>query len=484
MTTLISKNTFLTALGCPTQMWFDRRGSTRALTASEELRIIEGQQIGEMARAQFAEGVLVTEKDPRTAAEKTATLMADHSVSVIFEAAFIAESFVTRVDVLIRRENGWMLIEVKSARHKDEKISGEHIDDMAYTTMVVTMAGVRVTAVELMRLSDEWRGTGGAQFKKADATAAVQERVEQFRQQTRGVLLNVFSEERPTPRLLTSCKNCEYFASQCLGKGIEYPIVEIPRISEQKVDELVALNVIDVRDIPPAFELTPTQRQMVLTISSGEMQADGVKLTKLLSKLSWPCYYLDFETAMSALPLWDGIAPFEQVLTQYSIHKCSSLMSEPEHFEYLAPLTHDARRELAEQLIRDLGSTGSIVVYSSFEKTQITTLSQLFPDLAPQLLPLCERLFDLEVVFKQAVSHPGFRGKTSIKVTLPTLVPEMSYKNLLIGGGDSAVAAFVRMVRGWCSSEEVAQLREALLAYCKQDTLAMVKLHRVVAALY
>ena len=81
----------------------------------------------------------------------------------------------------------------------------------------------------------------------------------------------------------------------------------------------------------------------------------------------------------------------------------------------------------------------------------------------------------------EAVCHPEFRGRTSIKVTLPTLVPDMRYKDLLIGGGDTAVAAFVRMVRGWCSDEEVAQFRAALLAYCKQDTLAMVKLHRAVA---
>jgi hypothetical protein len=119
-------------------------------------------------------------------------------------------------------------------------------------------------------------------------------------------------------------------------------------------------------------------------------------------------------------------------------------------------------------------------VYSSFEKTQIQALAKLFPDLASRLLCLCDRLFDLEVIFKEAVSHPGFRGRTSIKVTLPTLVPEMSYSDLLIGGGDTAVAAFVRMVRGWCSDEENIQLREALLTYCKQDTFAMVKLHRMV----
>jgi hypothetical protein len=273
---------------------------------------------------------------------------------------------------------------------------------------------------------------------------------------------------------------CYRPASSGLEKGIEYPIVEIPRISDKKLTELTSLGVKDVRELPLDYELTPTQKGMVECVQSGEVKVNKNKLSKHLLNLSWPCYYLDFETAMSALPLWKGIQPFEQVLTQYSLHICHDLNKEPEHREYLAPTSHDARRELAERLISDLGSEGSIVVYSSFEKTQITALAKLFPDLASRLVFLCERLFDLEVVFKEAVSHPGFRGRTSIKVTLPTLVPEMSYKDLLIGGGDSAVAAFVRMVRGWCSAEEVTKLREALLTYCKQDTLAMVKLHRVV----
>jgi hypothetical protein len=406
--------------------------------------------------------------------------MADPKVSVIFEGAFLAEPFVTRVDALVRSGTSWAVIEVKSARHKDDEIKADHIDDMAYTSMVVKMAGVSIASIELMRLSDDWTGRIGEPFKRVDASSMVLERVNSFSDSALFVASQILSTDRPIPKLLTSCKNCDFFASECLGKGVEYPIVEIPRISEKKLLELTDLNVKDVREIPEDFTLTPSQNGMVETLRSGRLQVSKPKLSKLLSKLSWPCYYLDFETAMSALPLWEGIPPFEQVLTQYSLHICKGINDEPEHREFLAPTTHDARRELSERLISDLGPHGSIVVYSSFEKTQIQALAKLFPDLASRLLCLCDRLFDLEVIFKEAVSHPGFRGRTSIKVTLPTLVPEMSYSDLLIGGGDTAVAAFVRMVRGWCSDEENIQLREALLTYCKQDTFAMVKLHRMV----
>lgn len=483
MNSLITKHASLTALSCPTLSWYERNHPTNSLTPGEELRLLEGQQVGELARAQFPTGVLVDDKDPGAAAKRTTALMADPKVSILFEAAFIVEPFVTRADVLLRTKIGWTLIEVKSALHKEDEIHTDHIDDMAYTTMVLQMAGISLSGIELMRLSDDWTGKVGEPFKRIDASSLVFERATTFSDISPSLAATIFSPKRPEPKLHTACKDCDYFANECWGKGLEYPIVEIPRISEKKLLELSALNVKDIREIPLDFKLTPAQDEMVETLRSGKMQVDKTKLSKQLLKLSWPCYYLDFETAISALPLWEGIPPFEQVLTQYSLHICNDISGEPLHREYLAPTSHDARRELAERLIHDLGSEGSILVYSSFEKTQINALAKLFPDLATKLLFLCERLFDLEVVFKEAISHPGFRGRTSIKVTLPTLVPELSYNDLLIGRGDAAVAAFVRMVRGWCSDEEAEQLRAGLLAYCKRDTLAMVRLHRVVAGL-
>ncbi len=106
MSASVTKYSFLTVLQCPTRSWYQRTPATIPLNPSDELRILEGEQIGELARAQFPEGILVVERNPREAAERTKSLMADSSVSVIFEAAFIAEPFVARVDVLIRASEG------------------------------------------------------------------------------------------------------------------------------------------------------------------------------------------------------------------------------------------------------------------------------------------------------------------------------------------------------------------------------------------
>jgi len=87
------------------------------------------------------------------------------------------------------------------------------------------------------------------------------------------------------------------------------------------------------------------------------------------------------------------------------------------------------------------------------------------------------RLVDLMKPYQQqAYVHPDFKGRYSIKVVLPALVPDMTYKDLAIGNGADAQAAYYAMVRGTMNPDEVEKTRRDLKVYCGQDTLAMVKI--------
>jgi hypothetical protein len=107
--------------------------------------------------------------------------------------------------------------------------------------------------------------------------------------------------------------------------------------------------------------------------------------------------------------------------------------------EYLADPSRDCRRELAESLIRDCGSEGSIFSYSSFEKTVINGLKKSFPDLDKDLEALTGRIIDLCAIFQKYYYHPDFHGSYSIKDVLPVLMPKMSYEHLDINDGGMAI---------------------------------------------
>ena len=82
-----------------------------------------------------------------------------------------------------------------------------------------------------------------------------------------------------------------------------------------------------------------------------------------------------------------------------------------------------------------------------------------------------------EAIMKKNLYEPKFHGSTSIKKTLPVLAPDMSYEGLEISDGDSAMAVFGLMALGKYENREAKVMRKKLLDYCKQDTLAIVKLH-------
>jgi hypothetical protein len=70
------------------------------------------------------------------------------------------------------------------------------------------------------------------------------------------------------------------------------------------------------------------------------------------------------------------------------------------------------------------------------------------------------------------------KGSFSLKSVLPALFPddpELSYKGLTIQDGGAASSIFANL-HSVNNPSEVAQIRDDLLAYCKLDTLAMVKI--------
>ena len=173
----------------------------------------------------------------------------------------------------------------------------------------------------------------------------------------------------------------------------------------------------------------------------------------------------------------EGLGPYNQIPTQYSLHIRRRPTGIPEHREYLADSAEDCRREFVELLLADLGTDGNIVVYSNFEKTILTRLQEWYGDLAEPLERVKDRLVDMQAIIKKHVWHPEFRGSTSIKRTLPVLVPDMDYTDLQIANGDHASAAFYNMATRRIGPDEQETTRASLLLYCERDTLAMVKLH-------
>jgi hypothetical protein len=86
-------------------------------------------------------------------------------------------------------------------------------------------------------------------------------------------------------------------------------------------------------------------------------------------------------------------------------------------------------------------------------------------------------------IVRSHVYHPAFGGSFSLKAVLPALVPEMSYEGMEVAEGQAAGLAWQSLICGGLSDAERQQKRKALLDYCGQDTLALVRMLEVLRSL-
>lgn len=469
----INKEQFLATLFCPTYGWLLRSGLTQEqLSPAEKLRIEEGLEIHQRARGLFPGGIMVSGNN-EVSVRTTQQLLLDPNTTVIFEATFIYQDYVTKADVLIRDNSQWKIIEVKSNVNDDKEL----VDDLSYTTFVAQSAGLQISNCSLLLVSKDYRlGMSDENlFKEIDHTAKVLGRANEFRELSVEIAHTLSSSEKPAPELRWECKGCDIF-EQCCGENIENHIFDLPRISHTRFCQLKDMGVIIVEDIPGDFELSDSQTRVRQAVLSGKPIVDREGLRSALNSIVHPAYYLDFETVQTCIPLYENIAPYGQIPTQYSLHICRDIGEVVEHKEYLADPEHNCSRTLAERLLRDCGSEGSIVVYTSFEKTIINRLAESFPDLKDELEGLVRRLVDLHAILRRNYYHPGFHGSYSIKKVLPVVVPDMGYEGMVVDNGLDASALFANMAKGRYNREQASRVRESLLEYCGVDTMAMVRL--------
>jgi hypothetical protein len=183
---------------------------------------------------------------------------------------------------------------------------------------------------------------------------------------------------------------------------------------------------------------------------------------------------MDFETLMLAVPTHAGTAPWQQLTVQWSVHALKN--SKLEHHEFIHDSADDPRIPFIESLLEVLGDSGSIIVYSApFEIGRLKEIAEAFPQYRERIDKVIARVWDQLLVFKNHYCDSRFKGSNSLKKVLPVIVPELSYKDLDVQEGGTAMAEYARMI-SLPAGKEKEKIKQNLLEYCKLDTLAMVEI--------
>lgn len=439
-----------------------------------ELQLKQGLEVLDAARKQFSEGVMIEREPWNTVLQRTKKAI-EIKTPIIFEATFLFDEVLVRLDILKRvDEDLFDIIEIKSGT----SIKDEHIPDVAIQRYVMEGAGYKINKTYLMHLNSDYVHPGkGILFEIEDCSNSVSIHMPNVKGHIKNQKETLQKKTEPVIKIGPQCMgpyDC-MLEDDCWAFIPKLSIFDIPRLRAAKKWELFENGLIELGDLPPKYSLNTRQMEFVHSAVNEASIIDKKNIKRELKRLSEPIYFLDFETMNWAIPRYPNSSPYEQIPFQFSLHILKD--DKLKHKEFLADNQSDPRPAFSQNLVDNIGDSGTIIVYhASFEGGILKKLASLYPDLHKKLLHLVSKLWDLEKIFLKHYMDYRFQGKTSIKNILPVLVPSLSYDNLEIGDGGSAQAGWVRMIES--QDPEKDKLKSALLEYCRMDTLAMVEIYK------
>jgi hypothetical protein len=485
----LSKTRYISGRQCHLKLWYDcyERELGAEVDAVTQAIFDTGHEVGRLARLRYPGGVLV-EADhlhAQDAMAQTRALLADDGVTAIFEAAFEFREVLVRVDVLERsHRGGFNLIEVKSGT--TPKLVNEH--DVAVQMWVLRGAGIDVVSAALLTLNRGYVFNGKhldvyRLFRYHDLYDLTADHLPWIGEDVTRLHSVLSAERSPDIDPGDHCfdpYDCGYYEFCTRDwESLEHPVTELPRLRSAKRERLASQAIEEIGDIPDDFSLSKPQAMVRLSVITGSEHVSA-NLQAVLSQVSYPIRYLDFESFNPAIPRYAGTRCYDAIPFQFSMH-VEDDSGHYSHREFLWTEQGDPRRPLAEALLAAAGDDGTICVYSGFERSVIKALSRELPDLSPALDGLLERLWDLLKVVQGNYYHPDFHGSFSIKCVLPVLVPGMGYGDLSIADGREASTAYQNSLE-CVDPGERQHIHDALRQYCRKDTLAMLELRRALAA--
>jgi hypothetical protein len=453
----------------PLHLWAAKHNLQKPghLSVYEQHLMRQGHEVEQLAK-QFLQGFVAQRYDHAT---------------VTFEETITADPYQTRIDALVFDEDAQVydLYEIKSGT----SVHPEHKLDVTFQYLVGQDSGLPFRNAYLVHLNGAYQKDGEIDLQELFVVEDMHSVVEKYREE---VLANRFlAQALVTQTEPDWSQNC-HKPNECPAPDVchpllpEYPIYDLNRGTRKQYDALRERGVETVAQIPDDFRLNEKQRLQVQSAQESRPMIDEQGVRQELASLHFPMYFLDYETFAPAVPLLDGYHPYQNITFQYSLHVLKNPDDEElEHYEFLYTQQGDPSLSLSEQLLDNIGTEGTIIVWNkTFECGRNDELGTLQPQLAEAMAALNGRVYDLMDIFAHGlyVDH-RFHGSASIKKVLPVLAPELSYHDLEIGEGATAMSKWYEMVYGDkngrpLTAQQARKIAEDLLCYCELDTWAMV----------
>ena len=480
---LLSKSSFIKGLQCEKHLYLYKYHYDEMDELSEMQKAIfkRGTNVGVLAQKLFPGGVIAAQGDPpnyEMALKRTKELI-NSDAKVIYEAAFMFNEVLAIADIVVMKNGGAKILEVKSST----SISETYLNDAALQYYVISNLGMKVKDFSIIYINNQYVRKGDLNLEELFTTESVLESVlplqKSVKENVNRFKKVLLKKQMPNIDIGEHCYNpytCGFF-NYCRKHIPEDSIFDFSGMHLAKKYELYRDGIISLDDVPADYPLNKNNELQLDVYRSGKPLIDKKAIKNFLSVLNYPLYFMDFETFQPAVPLFNNSKPYQQIPFQYSVYLKKNNDNKAEHFEFLAETGVDPRKKFIENLLKVVEGNGDVLVYNkTFEITRLDEIARDFPEYTGEIEKLISRIKDLMIPFQKKYYYsPEMKGSYSIKAVLPALLPELSYDELEINEGGLASIAYESL-----QTENdlmfIAEIKQQLVEYCKLDTLGMVRI--------
>lgn len=441
---ILSKSTFLYGCQCVKRLWLHKyKPEERDEMDETQAAVFQaGTDVGKLAERLFPGGVDARPSDTFSYQQSVADTQRyiQEGKTIIYEAAFQFEGLLCAVDILVKQQNTWVAYEAKSTT----SVKDYMYQDAAFQFYVINNSGLPLEDFHIVHLNNQYIRKGDLDVHALFTKVSVKEKILELQE--------VIAQKAIELKAVVANKK-------------QMPLIEVGEHCDKPYAcDFQGFCFANIEEEEPDY---------------GKTQINKAAIQDFLKELQYPLYFMDFETWSTAVPEQDGHWPYRQVCFQYSVQVQETPNGPVTERAYLAEGTHSSSLLFLENLLRDLDTKGSILVYNqTFENTRLKELASEYMQYEEQIEAVKNRIVDLMPIFRKHYRLPEMQGSYSIKYVLPALVPELSYDDLEIGNGGDASSAFYNL-KYLTDEQKIEKVRSNLLKYCGLDTLAMVSILNV-----
>ena len=478
----LSKSKYCSAIQCKKMLWLDENKPNVKEETTKSSILDNGTDVGIIAKNLFNPRIDIEFNENLNIMIENTKKALENTNIVVTEGSFNYENNFCSIDILKKNADTYEIYEVKSST----EIKDIFIDDISYQYYIMVKLGYNVKKCYIVYINNNYVRKGELELNKLfnieDVTPKVLEKQNEVVKNINDINKYMKQKDEPYEKLDLHCTkpyDCPFF-KYCTKHLPENNVFNIRSMPSKTKFKLYNKGVYKYEDLLNEDIKDKYKQQIDFELNTRETYINKENIKEFLNELSYPIYFLDFETFQQPIPEYDNVKPYEQIPFQYSLHYIENKNGELFHKEFLSEDSFDPRRTLAESLIKDIPKNVCVTAYNmNFEKMVIKNLSKLYPDLSEHLMNIYDNMHDLMIPFVNRDYYTkAMKGSYSIKYVLPALFPndpKLDYHNLeMIHNGSEAMSEFANLKN--LEKNDKEKVRYNLLRYCELDTYAMVKI--------